>query len=234
MKAIMKRDLLGFFTSPIGYVIIAAFLLMGNYFFYSENIGSLTSSLSYVFSDMTLVLCFTIPLVTMRLLSEEKKQKTDQMLLTAPIHTADIVLGKFFAAYMVFLIAFLGTLTWPLIVSMFGTPTLSEILGNYVAMLLIVGALVSMGLFISSLTENQIIAAIISFVCIFATFFFSTIASALDNPLLSTVLNWLSVFSRYQNFTNGIFSLADIMYYISLMAVFLFLTTRVIEKRRWA
>ena len=234
MKAIMKRDLLGFFSSPIGYVIIAAFLFLGNYFFYNENIRSLTSSLSRVFSDMTFVLCFTIPLVTMRLLSEEKKQKTDQMLLTAPIRTSDIVLGKFFAAYMVFFIAFLGTLTWPLIVSMFGSPTFSEILGNYVAMFLIVGALVSAGLFISSLTENQVVAAIISFVCIFAMFFFSDIAAAIDNPLLSMVLNWLSVFSRYQNFTNGIFSLADIVYYISLMVVFLFLTTRVIEKRRWA
>lgn len=234
MKAIMKRDLLGYFSSPIGYVIIAAFLLYCNYFFYYYNIRGLTSSLSYVFSSMTFVLCFTIPLVTMRLLSEEKKQKTDQMLLTAPIRVIDIVLGKFFAAYAVFLIAFLCTLTWPLIVTMFGSPTAAEIVGNYVAMLLVVGALISVGLLVSSLTENQIIAAIMSFVCIIAMYYFGEIASAIDNPVISAVLNWLSIFTRYRNFTNGIFSLADVIYYISIMVIFLFLTSRVIEKRRWA
>ena len=234
MKAIMKRDLLGFFSSPIGYVIIAAFLLYSNYFFYYYNIRMLTSSLSYVFGEMTFVLCFTIPLVTMRLLSEEKKQKTDQMLLTAPISTTDIVLGKFFAAYVVFFIALLCTLTWPLIVTMFGTPSFGDIVGNYVAMFLVIGALISIGLLISSLTENQIIAAILSFVILIATYYFGEIASAVDSPIVSTVLNWLSIFSRYDNFTNGIFSLADVVYYISIMVVFLFLTTRVIEKRRWA
>ena len=234
MKAIMKRDLLGYFSSPIGYVVIAAFLLYSNYFFYYYNISRLSSSLSYVFAEMTFVLCFTIPLVTMRLLSEEKKQKTDQMLLTAPIKTSDIVLGKFFAAYIVFFIALLCTLTWPLIVTMFGTPSFGEIFGNYFAMLLVIGALISIGLLVSSLTENQIIAAIMSFILLIATYYFGDIASAVDSPVISSVLNWLSIFSRFQNFTNGIFSLADIVYYISIMVIFLFLTTRVIEKRRWA
>ena len=234
MKAIMKRDLLGFFSSPIGYVIIAAFLFLANFFFYQDNILTLSSSLSYVFSDITLILCFTIPLVTMRLLSEERKQKTDQMLMTAPIRTVDIVLGKFLAAYIVFVIIFLGTLVWPLIVSMFGVPTVGEIIGNYLAMMLLVGSLISVGLLISSITENQIVSAILSFVCILGMYYFGSIASIVDNPLVSTVLNWLSVFSRYQNFTNGIFSLADVCYYVSFTVIFLFLTTRVIEKRRWA
>ena len=177
---------------------------------------------------------FLIPLVTMRLMSEEMKQRTDQMLLTAPVRVFDIVLGKYLAAMLVFVIALACTLTWPLIVTMFGSPAIFDIIGNYVAMFLLVGCLVSIGLFISSLTESQIIAAIFSFVAMLALYMFSTIASAVDNVVVSTVLNWLSVFSRYSSFTAGVFSLADIVYYISVTVVFLFLTARVIEKKRWA
>lgn len=234
MIAIMKRDIRGFFTSAIGYVFLAVFLLISNYFFYSVCIQSLNSSLSYVFSQLTLVLVFTVPIITMRLMSEEKRQKTDQMLLTAPVKIIDIVMGKFLAAFVMFFIAFALTLTWPIIVTMFGTPTFAEILGNYVAMLFAVGCLISIGLFISSLTESQIIAAIVSFVVILAMYYFGNIATAVDNVLVSTVLNWLSIFSRYRNFTGGLFALDDIFYYLSVTAIFLFLTTRVIEKRRWS
>lgn len=234
MIAIMKRDLRGFFTSPIGYVFLAVFLLVCNYFFFSYNIAGGASSLSYVFSNMLLVLVFLIPLITMRLMSEEMKQRTDQMLLTAPVRVADIVIGKYLSAMLVFVIAMACTLIWPLLVTMFGDPAIYEIIGNYVAMLLLISCLVSIGLFISSLTESQIIAAILSFVILLALFLFSSIASAVDNVVVSAVLNWLSVFSRYSGFTAGVFSLADIVYYISVTVVFLFLTGRVIEKKRWA
>ena len=176
MIAIMKRDLRGFFTSPIGYVFLAVFLLVCNYFFYSYNIRGAASSLSYVFSNMLLVLVFLIPLITMRLMSEEMRQRTDQMLLTAPVRVFDIVLGKYLAAMLVFVIALACTFTWPLIVTMFGDPAIYEIIGNYVAMLLLISCLVSVGLFISSLTESQIIAAILSFVVMLGLFMFSSIA----------------------------------------------------------
>lgn len=234
MIAIMKRDLRSFFTSPIGYVVLAAFLLFCNFFFYSTNVQGGASSLSYVFNNMLLILVFLIPLVTMRLMSEEMKQRTDQMLLTAPVRVVDIVVGKYLAAMMVFVIALAGTFTWPLIVTMFGDPAVYEIIGNYVAMTLLISCLVSVGIFISSLTESQIIAAILSFIVMIALFMFSSIASAVDNVVVSAVLNWLSVFSRYSGFTAGVFSLADVVYYISVTVVFLFLTTRVIEKKRWA
>ena len=234
MIAIMKRDLRGFFTSPIGYVFLAVFLLVCNFFFYNYNIRGAASSLSYVFSNMLLTLVFLIPLITMRLMSEEMKQRTDQMLLTAPVRVFDIVVGKYLAAMLVFVIGLACTFTWPLIVTMFGDPAIYEMIGNYVAMLLLISCLVSIGLFISSLTESQIIAAILSFVVLLALYMFSSIASAVDNVVVSAVLNWLSVFSRYSGFTAGVFSLADIVYYFSVTVVFLFLTARVIEKKRWA
>ena len=110
MIAIMKRDLRSFFTSPIGYVFLAVFLLVSNYFFFGYNVSGGASSLSYVFSSMLLILVFLIPLVTMRLMSEEMKQRTDQMLLTAPVRVFDIVLGKYLAAMLVFVIALACTL----------------------------------------------------------------------------------------------------------------------------
>ncbi len=234
MLAIFKRDLRSYFTSPIGYVFIAVFLVVSNLFFYLLNVLNMYSDLSTLFSNLLFILMFIIPLLTMRLMSEEKKQKTDQMLLTAPVKIADIVVGKFLAALTVFLIALVCTLTWPLIVTMYGTPAVYTIIGNYVAIIFAISTFIAIGLFISSLTESQIISAIVSFCVFLAIYFMSSLGSALDSPVISSVLNWFSIFSRYSNFTLGIFSLADIVYYISVTVVFLFLTTRVIEKKRWA
>ena len=114
MTAIMKRDLRGFFTSPIGYVFLAVFFLASNYFFYLINISSGYSTLSYVFEQTLFILLFLIPMITMRLFSEEMKQRTDQMLLTAPVSITNIVIGKYLAALMVFIIGLAGTLLWPL------------------------------------------------------------------------------------------------------------------------
>ena len=234
MIAIMKRDLRGFFTSPIGYVFLAIFLLISNYFFYVINIQGGYSILSYVFEQTLFVLLFLIPMITMRLMSEEMKQRTDQMLLTAPVRITDIVMGKYLAALMVFIIGLAGTLIWPLIITMFGDPAIYEIIGNYIAIIFAISTLIAMGLFISSLTESQIIAAIISFVAFLAIYMFGSMASAIDNPIISTILNWLSIFSRYKNIVAGLLPLDDIVYYLSVTVVFLFLTTRVIEKKRWA
>ncbi|NLD87849.1 MAG: ABC transporter permease subunit [Clostridiales bacterium] len=234
MLAIFKRDFRSYFTSPIGYVFIAVFLLVSNLFFYMINVLNMYSDLSALFSNLLFVLMFIIPLLTMRLLSEEMKQRTDQMLLTAPVKIVDIVVGKFLAAFSVFLIGIALTFTWPLIVTMFGTPAVYTIIGNYVALIFAIATFISIGLFISSLTESQIIAAIVSFCVFLGIYFMSALGSALDSPIISKVLNWFSIFSRYSNFTLGIFSLADIVYYISVTVVFLFLTTRVIEKKRWA
>jgi len=234
MLAIFKRDLRSYFTSPIGYVFIAVFLVVSNLFFYLINILNMYSDLSNVFSNLLFILMFIIPLLTMRLMSEEMKQKTDQMLLTAPVKIIDIVVGKLLAAMAVFLIALACTLTWPLIVTMFGTPAVYTIIGNYVALIFAISTFIAMGLFISALTESQIISAIVSFCVFLGIYFMSSLGSDLDSPVISSVLNWFSIFSRYSNFTLGIFSLADIVYYISVTVVFLFLTTRVIEKKRWA
>ena len=234
MLAIFKRELRSYFTSPMGYIFCAVFLIVNNLFFYLINIYSQVSELSSLFSNMLFMLLFIIPLLTMRSLSEEMKQQTDQLLLTAPINIWEIVVGKFLAAMSVFLIALIGTLAWPLIVTMYGNPAVYAIIGNYVAIIFATSTFVAMGVFISSLTKSQIIAAIVSYCAFLAIYFLQSIAQVVDQPFIQNVLNWFSIFTRYQNFTMGLFSLADIVYYASYTVVFLFLTTRVIEKKRWA
>ncbi len=234
MLAIYKRELRSYFTSPMGYIFCAVFLLVNNLFFYLYNIYSQSSDVTGVFSNMLTVLIFIIPLLTMRSFSEESKQKTDQLLLTAPVNISSIVVGKFLAAMSVFAIALIGTLTWPLIVTMYGNPAVSTIIGNYVAILFATATFIAMGVFISSLTQSQIIAAIISFCVFLAVSLLQSLASVVDIAFVQNLLNWLSIFARYQNLTIGLFSLADIVYYFSYTVVFLFLTTRIIEKKRWA
>lgn len=234
MLAIFKRELRSYFTSPMGYIFCAVFLVVNNLFFYMINIYGQYSDLTSLFSNMLFMLLFIIPLLTMRSLSEESKQQTDQLLLTAPINIWEIVVGKFLAAMSVFLIALAGTLVWPLIVTMYGNPAVYTIVGNYVAIIFATSTFVAMGVFISSLTKSQIVAAIISYCVFLAIYFLQSIASIIDQTFIQNVLNWFSIFTRYQNISMGLFSLADIVYYFSYTVVFLFLTTRVIEKKRWA
>jgi len=234
MLAIFKKELRSYFTNPMGYIFIAVFLVVSNLFFYMMNVLSGTSDLTTLFSNLLFILMFIIPLLTMRSMSEESKQQTDQLLLTAPVNISSIVIGKFLAAMAVFAIAMICTFIWPLIITMYGNPATYTIVGNYVALFFAVTTFVAMGIFISSLTKSQIIAAIISFCVFLAIYFMQSIAMVVDQPIIQNILNWISIFSRYQNFSLGLFSLADIVYYISYTVVFLFLTTRVIEKKRWA
>ncbi len=234
MLAIFKKDFRGFFTSPIGYTFIAFFLVIMNWSFYFINIQYATSDLSSLFSQMLTVLCFIVPLLTMRLFSEELKLKTDQLLFTSPVGVWSIVLGKFFAAMSVFIIALVCTAPWSIIVTMFGTPQTASIVGNYVAVICATGCFIAIGLFISSLTESQVIAAIGGFAALYSIQILNIVANAINVSWVKTIVGWFSIFTRYSSFTRGIFSLADIVYYLSFAGVFLFLTTRVLEKKRWS
>ena len=234
MLAVFKRDLRAYFTSPIGYVFIAVFLVLSNLFFYMYNILQQSSDLTSLFANLLFILSFIIPILTMRLFSEELKGKTDQLLFTAPVSIGRVVIGKYLSCLAVFVIALLCTLTWPLIVTMYGHPALYTIVGNYAALFFAVAAFIAIGLFISALTESQIVAAIITFAVYLGLYLMASLTSIVDSAVLRTVLSWISVFSRYQHFALGLFALDDIVYYISLTVVFLFLTDRVLEKKRWA
>lgn len=234
MFAIFKRELKAYFTSPLGYVFLAIFYAFSGLFFYIFSLSVGSTDISSVFLMMFIVLMVFVPLLTMRLLSEDKKQKTDQLILTAPVSLLSIVMGKFLAAYAIFAIGVAVMPVYGFVMSTFATISWLPIWGNTVGLLLLGGIFVSIGLFISSLTENQMIAAIGGFFINLMILLMNTLKSALPNGFLQDVLSSISVYSRYSEITSGIFSLSSLIFFVSVIFIFLFLTVRVLEKRRWA
>ena len=234
MFAIFKRELKAYFTSPLGYVFLAIFYAFSGLFFYIFSLSVGSTDISSVFLMMFIVLMVFVPLLTMRLLSEDKKQKTDQLILTAPVSLLSIVMGKFLAAYAIFAIGVAVMPVYGFVMSTFATVSWLPIWGNTVGLLLLGGIFVSIGFFISSLTENQMIAAIGGFFINLMILLMNTLKSALPNGFLQDVLSSISVYSRYSEITNGIFSLSSLIFFVSVIFIFLFLTVRVLEKRRWA
>ena len=234
MFAIFKRELKAYFTSPLGYVFLAIFYAFSGLFFYIFSLSVGSTDISSVFLMMFMVLMVFVPLLTMRLLSEDKKQKTDQLILTAPVSLLSIVMGKFLAAYAIFAIGVAVMPVYGFVMSTFATVSWLPIWGNTVGLLLLGGIFVSIGLFISSLTENQMIAAIGGFFINLMVLLMNTLKSALPNGFLQDVLSSISVYSRYSEITSGIFSLSSLIFFVSVIFIFLFLTVRVLEKRRWA
>ena len=234
MFAIFKRELKAYFTSPLGYVFLAIFYAFSGLFFYIFSLSVGSTDISSVFLMMFIVLMVFVPLLTMRLLSEDKKQKTDQLILTAPVSLLSIVMGKFLAAYAIFAIGVAVMPVYGFVMSTFATVSWLPIWGNTVGLLLLGGIFVSIGLFISSLTENQMIAAIGGFFINLMILLMNTLKSALPNGFLQDVLSSISVYSRYSEITNGIFSLSSLIFFVSVIFILLFLTVRVLEKRRWA
>ena len=163
MGAIYRREMYAFFTSGLAYVFLSGYFLFSGYFFYAGSLASATTDTSAMFGALFLVVLFLIPILTMRLLSEEKKNKTDQGLLTAPVGLWSIVLGKYLAAFTLFVIAESIVFIYAMFLSYFGTVTWSTLLGNYFAMLLLGAAFIAVGTFISSLTENQMASAVREF-----------------------------------------------------------------------
>lgn len=234
MFAIFKRELRAYFTSPLGYVFLAIFYAFSGLFFYISALSVGSTDISSVFLMMFMVLMIFVPLLTMRLLSEDKKQKTDQLTLTAPVSLLSIVMGKFLAAYAIFAIGVAVMPVYGFVMSTFATVSWLPIWGNTVGLLLLGGIFVSIGLFVSSLTENQMIAAIGGFFINLMILLMNTLTSALPSGFFRDVLSSISVYSRYSQITNGIFSLSSLIFFISVIFIFLFLTVRVLEKRRWA
>ena len=171
--------------------------------------------------------------VTMRTISEEKRTKTDQCLLTAPVGLGSIVVGKFLAAFLIYIIAIAITGVFAVVVSAFGTPDWNVVVGNIVALALVGGAYIAIGIFCSSFTENQIVAAVISFIALIFVSFLSTIGNLLPFEWLTTVCEKVSFGERYYSFTYGLFDFSNVVFFLSAIVAFLFLTVRVLEKRRW-
>ena len=234
MGAIYRREIGAFFTSGVAYVFLSVFTLLSGIFFFFGVIGSGTTETSPMFSSMFTIVLFLIPILTMKLLSEEKKNRTDQGLLTAPVGLWSIVLGKYFAALTLFVIAESVVFIYSIILAYLGDVVWSTLLGNYFAMLFLGSAFIAVGLFISSLTENQMASAVASMLALFVLYLFDSLASNISNELVRKAMLSVSFYSRYLEFTQGIFNITSIVFFVSVAFIFNFLTVRGLDKRRWS
>ena len=287
MFAIYKKELKNNFINMTGYIFIGFMLAVTGIFTTLINLLSAYPTFENVLSNITIVFLLIISILTMRSVAEERHSKTDQLLYSLPVSVTQVVLAKYLAMFTVFLIPVGIIALYPLILSIFGTVYFGTAYGALLGFTLLGGVLIAIGMFMSSLTESQVIAAVTSFGVIFAMYLMSAIASlipagsvasliafavvvlifaavvfsltknstvagitaaagafilagiyfinsSLYDGLFSKVLNWLSVFDRFSTFTTGLFDLTSVVYYVSLIILFVFCTVQAVEKRRWS
>lgn len=234
MLAIWKREIQAYFYQPIAYVLIGLFFLISSIYFTMGTVASGYADMNGLLQNIIFLFTFIIPILTMRILAEDRKNGTEVLLVTSPVDITRIVLGKFLASFTVYLVMFASTLIYLVIMYILGgKPEVPMLIGGYLAFLLVGAAFVSIGVFASSLTENQIVAAIISFGILLLVNLMDAIKSY-TGGFLAKILDALSLLSRYNDMNSGILDFTTIIYYLSFTAVFIFLTTRVIDKRRWS
>ena len=234
MKAVYRHELSSQFTSLSGWVFIAFLLLFAGIYTMAINIRSGIASFEYVLSNMSFTFMIIVPVLTMRSIAEEKRQKTDNLLYSLPISMTDVVLGKYFAMLTVFLIPVIVIGTYPFLLSAYGSVNLSGALGALLAFYLLGAALIAVGMFISSVTESQAVAAGLCFGILLVNYFLSTLAGFLSSSVLSSFFAELSLFSRFEELTGGVLDLRTLVFFLSVAGVFLYLTVQSMEKRRWS
>lgn len=234
MWAVYRREVKSYFLSPLGYVIVGFFLFVSGFFFTINNIFTMHSSFSVVLGNTSFLFMMLVPILTMRLFSEEKKTKTDQMLITSPLSLTAIVVGKYLAAVSVFLVMLGFSFVYPVILLILGQPSIGEIVTGYIGFFLMGCTFISIGLFISSLAENRFAAAAFTFGILLLLWAIDWVVPNINSTAVAAALEWISVFKRLTGFMMGVLSPASIVYYLSFSSLFVFLTIRVIEKRRWS
>ena len=286
MLAIFKRELKAYFLTPIGYLFMGLFLLLSGVFYFFSNLLSSRSQFSGFLGSILLIYLFAIPLLTMRLFSEEKRQKTDQLLLTSPVSLTGIVVGKFLAALTVYCGTLVVTALYAIVIAVYGDLQTWETLGSYTGFIFLGASYISVGIFVSAATENQLTAALVSFFALMFIWLIDPVSQMIPSDtrtgvisaavLLAAVvffiylntrnwvivlgaavlgglaiggfflfkrdvffgfirkfLGWFSLNRRYDSFTMGLLKFDSLLYYASFSSLFLFLTVRLIEKRRW-
>ena len=237
MSAVFKREFKSYFTTPLGYFVFAIIFFFGGWSFHDYNLVGGYADLSYVFSMLfTCSALAVIPILTMRLMADDRRQRTDQALLTSPVRLTGIVMGKYLAALLVYALSTAITLVYALVISFKVSPDWSRVLGNYLGLVLLGGTMIAVGLLISALTESQLIAAM-------GTFAFSFLLMQLDSiaqnefvskiPYLPIALVYMSIQGRYTDFTLGLIAYSNVIFFVTIQGLFLFLAVRVLDRRRW-
>ncbi len=229
---IAKRELAAYFLSPIAYVVGAAFLFITGLFFYFTVAFDYLATLSQVFTVVAVILLFVAPILTMRLLAEEARSGTLELLLTAPVRDWEVVMGKFIAAFLLLVAMLSPTLYYLLVLTFYGAPDLPVTFSGYLGLILLGGMLLSLGVLTSAMTANQIIAAVLG-VALALTFWLSGgLGATLAGPV-GSLFTYLAVQNHFADFLVGLVTTSNLVYFLSVTAAALFLATRVLEIRRW-
>lgn len=233
MTAIFKREFKSYFTSPLGYVFLAIFLFFEGYFFVNlYGYGSPNNEI--IFPSLSTVVVLVTPVLTMRLLSEERRQKIDQALLTAPVTISSIVLGKFLASVAVYALAFSPVILFELIATLLSAPNWLIFLNAWLGAMLIGAALIAIGMFISALTESPIISCILTLITFLLLMVLPSLASLSGIEWVAAAANKIAFVNLFSSFTSSIFRVVDVVFLLSVIAIFVFLSIRAVERRRWA
>ena len=230
--AIAERELKSYFVSPIAYVIGAAFLLIAGYLFSVILLNTNEASMRYLISNLSVIWLFVAPFITMRLLAEEARTGTIELLLTNPVRDIEVVLGKFVGS-LLFILALLAlTLYYPALLFVFGNPDVGPIISGYLGVILQAAAFLSIGLMVSSFTQNQIVAAFVTFAILLLMWLSESVANFVGRPF-NEVVRYLSVTSHFQDFSRGVIDSSHVIYFLSIVAGALFITFLSLQTRRW-
>ena len=286
MLAIYKREMKSYLTSMVGYLFMFFVLLIAGIYFSAYQLSAAYPKFEYTLNAMTFVFLIAVPILTMRVLAEERKQKTDQLLLTSPVSVSGIVMGKYLALVTIYAIPIAVLATYPLIMSKFGTVAFGSAYTALLGFFLLGSANIAIGVFFSAITESQVIAAVLTFVFLFAFYMMNGISSFFSQTAMSTcvtfglliialslmiysmiknavisgiicvageavlviiyvvkssvfeggiqkVLEVFNLSSHFENFTNSIFDVTGVLYFVSVITICIFLTMQTILKRRW-
>ena len=231
---ICGKEIGTYFSSPMAYIVSAIFIALSGASFttyLAQTSYSDTSIRGFLETGQLLILLFSA-LLTMRLISEERKLGTWELLLTAPVREYEIVLGKFFSSLLVLAGMLILTLYFPLLLLIFGDPDTGPILTSYLGLFLLGSASVAIGIFASSLTPNQIVSAVVAGGILFGLWFLGMVGSLIPEPL-GEILSYFSLSQHFPGFVRGVVDTRDVVYYLTVTAVFLFLSVRSIETERW-
>ena len=234
MLAIYKREMRAYFTTAQGYLFMAIFLCASGFLFSLTTLLMQSSDTATYFQFLLYGYIVIIPLITMKSFAEEKKAKTEQLLLTSPVSLVGMVMAKFLAAFTLFCGTVVISMLYYLVLGLYGDPNWAKVIGCTIGMILVSSCFIAIGLFISALTENQFVAAMGTIGVLAGLVVVAVINGIIDNYFVRLIFDWISIYSRFTNFTQGIFDIASAFYYVSMCAVFLFLCVRVYEKRRFA
>lgn len=235
MSAIYKREMKAYFTTFIGYAFIATFLVLSGVIFSLTTLSqSIGGDITTYYTFIIFAFAILIPLLTMKLFSDEKRLKTEALLMSSPVSLFGVVMAKYLAALTMFAATFALSCVNLIPAYLYGNQNTAVIIGNIFSVLLIGCAFIAIGVFMSSLTENQLVAAITTIAAIVLFLVIGMFSSGIGFAPLRIVLDFFSIFNRFTMFTYGIIDWSALVYYASVSFVFLFLTVRVYERRRWA